>query len=110
MDVVKNITELRKKKGINQDVIADALNVNNAVISNIEHGKRELKVCELEKIAKILGVDVLYLFTYPDVYEKKENKENEPIEAILQLKLQSNKKEQILKILFGENGLEILNK
>ncbi|MDR1543501.1 MAG: helix-turn-helix transcriptional regulator [Prevotellaceae bacterium] len=109
MDIVKNIFEIRKEKGVSQEVIAYALGVDTSVISNIEKRKRELKVSELEIIAKALGVDVLYLITYPHVYEKKGG-EKEPVEAILQIKLQSDKKEQVLKLIFGENNLEILNK
>jgi transcriptional regulator with XRE-family HTH domain len=74
MNVVKNILAIRKEKGISQEVIANALKLDTAVISNIEKGKRELKVSELEIIANTLGVDILYLLTYPYVYEKKETK------------------------------------
>jgi transcriptional regulator with XRE-family HTH domain len=77
MDVVRNIIEIRKRKGITQETIADALNLDVAVVSNIEKGKRELKVSELEIISKALEVDVLYLLTYPDEYVKKgENTDN----------------------------------
>ncbi len=110
MNIAKNISEIRKEKGFNQQVIADALDADVSVVSNIETGKRELKVSELEKIAKSLEVDTLFLMTYPDIYIKKERSEREPIEAILQIKLQSDKKEQVLKLVFGENNLEILNK
>jgi transcriptional regulator with XRE-family HTH domain len=110
-DIVKNLTEIRKKNHVSQEVIAEALNVDTSVISNIEKGKRELKVSELEIIAKAIGVDVLYLITYPHIYEKKVDVDSkEPVEAILQIKLQSDKKEQVLKLVFGENNLEILNK
>jgi transcriptional regulator with XRE-family HTH domain len=109
INIVKNLIEIRKEKRVSQEVISDALKVDTSVISNIEKGKRELKVSELEIIAKAIGVDMLYLITYPHVYEKKvESKE--PVEAILQIKLQSDKKEQVLKLVFGENNLEILNK
>jgi transcriptional regulator with XRE-family HTH domain len=111
MDIVKNITRIRKEKGVSQEVIANALEVDTAVISNLEKGKRDLKVKELEIIANVLDVDVLYLFTYPHVYVKKESKNSSaPVEAILQIKLQADKKEQVLKLVFGENNLEILNK
>ncbi|MEA4975693.1 MAG: helix-turn-helix transcriptional regulator [Paludibacter sp.] len=110
MNIAKNISEIRKEKGLNQQIIADALDADVSVVSNIETGKRELKVSELEKIAKSLGVDTLYLLTYPHIYVKKDMSDREPVEAILQIKLQSDKKEQVLKLVFGENNLEILNK
>ena len=63
MKIIENIKEIRINKGIPQKALADALSVDNAVISNIENGKRELKVAELEYIANCLGVDVIDLFT-----------------------------------------------
>jgi len=68
MKVVQNIKEIRLKKGINQELIADALNFDIANWSRIENGKQDLKVDHLEKIAKVLGVEIIDLFTYPDVY------------------------------------------
>jgi len=53
-------------------------------------------------------INILYLFTYPDKYEKKEPPK-EPIEAIIQIKLQADKREQILKLVFGDKNLQILN-
>lgn len=110
MNVVKNIIEIRKKKGISQEVIADALSIDASAVSNIEKGKRELRVNELAKIAEALSVDVLYLLTYPDVYVRKSQEPGEPVEAVLQIKLRSDKKDQVLRLVFGENNLEILNK
>lgn len=103
MNVVDNIIAIRKKRGVKQEQIAFALSVDTAVVSNIENGKRELKVNELEKIATVLGVDVIYLFTYPHVFVKKNEGTGDPVEAVLQIKLQSDKKEQVLKLVFGEN-------
>lgn len=110
MDIIKNIREIRTQKGLNQSVIADALNVDTAVVSNIENGKRELKVSELEKIANALKVSVIDLLTYPKIYVEATSSVAEPIEAILQIRLRKDKKEQVLKLVFGENNLEILNK
>lgn len=185
MDIAKNIREIRLKKSINQQVLADALEVDVAVISNIEKGKRELRVNELEKIANVLEVSVadlmtsyimkegiqtfeqliikniikimndkglrqnsiskltniseskvskmlsgstkisldnlseiaralsvreIDIITYPKKYIEKAEGEEEPLEAILQIKLKKDKKEQVLKLVFGENNIEILNK
>ncbi len=109
MNVVENIINIRKEKGISQEIIAFALHVDTAVVSNIERGKRELKVYELEIIAKVLKVDVLYLLTYPHVYVRKEKERSKPVEAILQLKLTGDKREKVLKLIFENNDLEFLN-
>ncbi len=111
MEISKTIRKIRKEKGLNQDVIAEALGgVDTAVVSNIENGKRELKVSELEKIAKALKVSVVDLITYPKTYVEKTTNGPEPIEAVLQIRLRKDKREQILKLVFGDNDLEILNK
>ncbi|MDH6355438.1 transcriptional regulator with XRE-family HTH domain [Dysgonomonas sp. PH5-45] len=110
MNIAKNIRLIREERGFSQKVIADALNVDVAVVSNIENEKRELRVSELEIISNSLEVDLLYLLTYPDQYIKKGDLKQEPVEAILQIKLQADKKEQVLRLVFGENNLEILNK
>lgn len=110
MDIVKNIRKIRLQKSLNQSVIADALGVDTAVVSNIENGKRELKVSELEKIASALSVSVVDLITFPKTYVEITSDTPDPIEAVLQIRLRKDKKEQVLKLVFGENNLEILNK
>ena len=109
MNVVENIFKIRREKGISQEFIANSLGVDTAVVSNIENGKRELKVKELEVISKALGVDVLYLLTYPHVYVKKEIDYSTPVETVLQLKLTGRKRDKILKLIFGDSDLKLLN-
>ena len=111
MDIIKNILAIRKEKGITQEVIADSLFVDTSVISNIEKGKRELKVSELEKIANALKVDLLYLITYPDIYEKKDNANRvESPKVMLQIDVEEHVKADVIKLAFGDRVLEIKNK
>ena len=109
MNVVENILKIRREKGISQEFIANALGVDTSVISNIENEKRELKVKELEIIANALDVDTLYLLTYPHVYVKKERDDVTPLETILQLKLTGEKRDKVLKLIFGDSDLRLLN-
>ena len=46
---------------------------------------------------------------YPQKYTS-DGKTSEDVEAILQIKLKKDRKEQVLKLVFGDNNLEILNK
>lgn len=113
MDIIKNIKQIRINKSITQEVLADYLGVDTAVISNIEKGKRDLKVKELEKISNCLGVDVLDLFTYPrkfvDIETLQSSGENN-IKATLTIELSQEKKDDILKLIFNKDELEILSK
>ena len=110
MNVVKNIREIRLQKSISQSAIADELGVVVAVMSHIDKGKRELRVSELEKIAKVLRMSVIDILTYPKIFVESTSNTLEPVEAILQIRLQKDKKDQVLKLVFGENNLEILNR
>ncbi len=107
MNVVDNIFEIMLQKGIKQQILADVLNCHNSVISNLKTGKRELKVRELEIIANLLNLRPIDLFTYPDVYVKADGTDG-PIEAVIQIKLRNNKKEQVLRMIFGDSNLELL--
>ena len=53
----KNIQEARKSRGVQQKALANAVGwVNRQTVSDVEHGKREVKAWELYKIAEFLHV------------------------------------------------------
>jgi len=76
MNVIDNIIKIRKEKGISQEYIAFAINCDASNWNKIENGKQQLKVNHLAKIAEILKVDLLYLFTYPKTYVDRDTFEN----------------------------------
>lgn len=108
--VVKNIIKIRESKGLSKRRIALDLGINEASYGRIESGEIALSYDHLAKIANFYQMSVIDILTYPDVYIKKEAVEPEPVEAILQIKLQKDKKDQVLKLIFGDNDIEILNK
>lgn len=108
MDIAKNIKELRLQKSINQQVLADALAVDVASVSNLEKGKREIRFREIEIIANVLGVSVVDLITYPKKFVEVKD-EDKDVEAVLMIKLKESKKRFILKSIFGDENLELLN-
>jgi len=108
MNINENIRVIRIEKGIKQSVIADCLDCDVSTISNIELGKREVKVNELEKIANALGVSVVDLLMWPVKYVPA-HKEEDKIRTLLQIELTDKKREEVLKILFGDKDIKILN-
>lgn len=111
MDIYKNIREIRLQKGINQQALADALNLDVAVISNIEKGKRDLRVKELEIISNVLGLTVVDLLTYPQQYVNIiDIPRSDDSEVSIQIKLKKDKRDQVMRLIFGDNDFEILNK
>lgn len=59
---MQNLKELRKKKGVKQQEIADYLGITRAAYTNIENGKRETDFDTLNKLANYFDVSIDYLF------------------------------------------------
>ena len=60
----ETLKKLRKKNGLTQRELADYLNVDAAIISNIEKGKADITLSRLELIAKRYGMSVVELLAY----------------------------------------------
>lgn len=56
------IVELRNRRGISQERLADLLGVSTATVSRIESGKQNPPLERLEQIADILGVHLFQIF------------------------------------------------
>lgn len=108
--VIKNIVQIRNSQELTKRKMASLMNINEASYGRIESEKVALSYGDLAKIASIFGMSVIDVITYPDKYVKAEPNTEEPVEAILQIKLNKEKKDQVLKFVFGENDIEILNK
>jgi len=103
-ELLENISAIRNKIGLSQENIADEIGMKQAGYSLIEKGKRRLDYELLLQIAMALEVSVTYIIDY------KNQQKSDPVEAILQIKLNSNTKDQVLKLVFGQNNIEILKK
>lgn len=58
--VAKRFSELRKKSGFTQSVIAKYLEVDQSYISKCEKGERQFSVDVLDKAAELFGCSVEY--------------------------------------------------
>ena len=105
--ILKNILKIRTNKGFTQQNVAEYLGIEQGSYSLIEKGRRELSIERLLQIAIFLGVDVKDIITYPN---SEQNNSDDEVKAVLQIELKKDKKEQVMKLIFGDNNLEILNK
>lgn len=71
MAIAEKLKLLRKKRGINQDVLAEYLGISRGAVSNYESGKRTPNIKDLSKIAKFYNVGLDYF----GVSEKDEVKD-----------------------------------
>lgn len=107
--IISNIRKIMNAKGLTQATMADYAETSPSQFSKILNGTVQLSLVQLSKIASRLSLREIDIYTYPDIYVKRE-KTDEPVEAILQIKLSKDKKDQVLKLVFGDNNIEILNR
>lgn len=55
------IREIRERRGMNQDQLADAASISKGFLSDVENNKRNISSENLLKIANVLGASVDYL-------------------------------------------------
>lgn len=60
MDLGQKLKQLRKKRGIPQDIIAEAFNVSRGTVSNWELNRRTPSIKTLEKLAQYYNVGIDY--------------------------------------------------
>lgn len=111
--LAENIRKILIAKGMDQVDLVDEDIIKESVLSKTLNCKRKMSVDDLSEIARALGVREIDIITWPDIYdapEREKEQEQEPVEAVLQIKLKKDKKDQVLKLIFGENNIEILNK
>lgn len=112
--VLENIRSIRESKGFSQEYLAEILHMTQSKYARFERGATKTDLSTLELVANVFGMTLIDLFSYPrimvdskDVFEKGVDSE---VKAVLQIELSKEKKEQVLKLVFGDNGLEIINK
>lgn len=108
--IALNIQKILNEKGLSQAELSRRTDLDTASISKLFSGNRRLNINDLSQISTALDMSVIDIITFPDKYVRAGTGEPEPLEAILQIRLKKDKKDQVMKLIFGEHCLEILNK
>lgn len=108
--ILNNLRKVMRDRGLTQATIAEYAGTSASQFSKILNGTVSLSLIQLSDIATNLSMREIDLITYPEIFIKADEKEEDPVEAVLQIKLRKDKKDQVLKLVFGENNIEILNK
>ena len=112
--ILENIEEIRRKKGLKQAVVGKALGVSQSGYSNYITRNNDITYGKLSQIADVLGVSVIDIIAYPKTYIDSDVILDSAIgieeKVVLQIELKKEKKEQVMKLVFGDHNLEILNK
>lgn len=109
--VLSNIRKIRDNKRLSQETVGLELGIDGSTYSKIENGKIDLTYDRLADLARFFEMSIIDLITHPNKYiDENEKPELRKVKATLQIELDHEKKDQVLKLVFGENNLEILNK
>lgn len=66
------LSEIRRKKRISQEMLADELGLSRTSITNIEKGRQPVQLYALYVIARLLGADVKELLPSAAIFERPE--------------------------------------
>ncbi len=102
--VVNNVRKIMLDKNITQVAMGEYLGASESSMSKILSGQSSLTLDHLANLASNLSISVNDI-----LYYGQEKKSDDPVEAVLQIRLMREKKNQILRLIFGEHNLEILN-
>lgn len=108
------IERIVRDKNISNAEFARMIGIQRQNIRSTVYSKASIDTNLLATISEMLDVD---LFAYYRPLEpngsncnKIYDKSDSGIKAVLTIELQKEKKDQVLKLVFGDNNLEILNK
>lgn len=109
-EVIKILENLRKiilDKNITQATMASFLDKDASQFSKIINGTMHLRLEHLAKIAIGLEMSIIDIITYPEKYVPSEEKD-ESVKTSVTIELDGEKREKVLKMIFGVDNLEFL--
>jgi transcriptional regulator with XRE-family HTH domain len=62
LNIGKRIREIRTKKSISQEKLANMASIDRAFMGRVERGERNISILRLKKIADVLGVHLKDIF------------------------------------------------
>ncbi len=110
LKIVENLRKIIALRKLKQAAVGEFADISESQFSRVLSGQVQLSINQLANIASGLEMSVIDIITYPDVYVPRDKKEDDDSEVLVQFKLKKEKKNQVLKLVFGENDIEILNK
>ena len=106
--IAKNVKKYRKLNKLTQEELAEAANISNTYVANIECGQTWVSDKTLEKIASSLHIEI-YLLFIPDTKVTKTNESvNQQKELISYLNQRQTELENYIKDFFSETFYHII--
>jgi len=110
--ILENVRIYREKANLSQDQVADRMNITQSKYARFERGATKTDLESLLLFCQAINKSLIEVITYPDTYidvsDIYKHRDEEMVSLTIELK--KDKKEQVLKLVFGDNNLEIFNK
>lgn len=106
--VIENLRKIINDRGITQAAMAEYIGIAPGHFSRVLSGEVSLSLWQITNLAPKLGMDVIDLFTYPKKYVPADSQDSD-ITAMITLQLNKEKKEKVLRAVFGDKNLKLLN-
>lgn len=108
--VLLSLIKIMRDRNLTQAAMAEYMGVSPSHFGKVVRGEVKMSFVQMSNLASNLSMSEIDLMTYPDKYIRVGKPEDDPVKAVLQIELKKDKKDQVLKLLFGEHNIEILNK
>lgn len=100
--IAQNVRKYRKLEGLTQEQLAEAADVSNTYVANIECGQTWVSDKTLEKIAAALRIDIYLLFISEKTNQNAKDALAKSGENISYLKKRQNELNNYVKAFFSE--------
>lgn len=107
--IAQNVKKYRKLNNLTQEALAEAAEVSNTYIANIECGQTWVSDKTLEKIASALHIEIYLLFISADAKGIDADSSQKQQKMISYLSRQQNEIGKYVKDFFSETFNHILN-
>ena len=110
--ILKNVRMFREQANLSQDQLADKMKITQSSYARFERGETKTDLETLLLFCKTLNKSLIEVITYPDTFINVTDIYNckEEDRVSLTIELKKDKREQVLKLVFGDNNLEIFNR
>jgi transcriptional regulator with XRE-family HTH domain len=110
--IIEQFKTIRETNGFSQEYLAEKMHKSQSAYARIESGKTKIDLETLSDFAQVFNMSEIDVFTYPEKWGPAglNTADEDPARVVLQIELKKEKKDQVLKLVFGDNNIEILNK
>ena len=110
--ILRNIRIFREKANLSQETVAERMNITQSKYARFERGATKTDLETLISFCNVINKSLLEIITYPDTYINVSDVSNlkEKERVSLTIELNKDKKEEVLKSVFGDNYSEIFDK